>query len=311
MLDVPVSLHIFNRPLTAWRVFEKIRAVRPRTLYISADGPRADHPDDAEKCRLARMLADKVDWPCDLRVNFSDRNKGSVRAMYEGISWVFRDAEEAIIFEDDCVPDESAFRFFKEMLERYRHDERVALVHGTNFQKRGRGRAYSYYFSGRYNNHLGWATWKRTWGAFDFDMGGWPEFRRLHGLRTIFYKKRELDYWDSIFQGMYEDKIGHWDWKFYLSTIMNSGLSIVPGVNLVSHVGTGPESTHVKKKRSHDCLETEAMEFPLSHPPMVCRDFISDELREGNFNTRGFFHHYFRREASRRIAQPARRIFAR
>lgn len=311
MLEVPVSFHIFNRPYTAAKVFEKIRAARPRVLYVSADGPRDGHPEDAEKCRQARSLVEKVDWPCDLRVNFFNGNKGSVRGMYEGISWVLQDAGEAIILEDDCVPDESAFRFFKEMLNRYRHDERVALVHGANFQQGRRVRGYSYYFSGRYNNHSGWATWRRTWDTFDFDMKTWPEFRRLHGLRTVFSKKRELDYWDAIFQGMYEDKVGHWDWKLYLSTIMNSGLSIIPAVNLVSHIGTGPDSTHVKQKRRQDCLEPRAMKFPLSHPPIVCRDFVSDELREGNFNTRGFFHHYFRRKASLRIAQPARRIFAR
>ena len=60
----PVLLIIFARPALTARVFDAIRAARPSRLFIAQDGPRANHPEDAEKCRRTRAIATAVDWPC-------------------------------------------------------------------------------------------------------------------------------------------------------------------------------------------------------------------------------------------------------
>ncbi|MBQ6351858.1 MAG: hypothetical protein IJJ28_01145, partial [Lentisphaeria bacterium] len=57
MSRLPVLLLIFNRPDTTRRVVEALRAYRPERLFIAADGPRPDRPDDAENCRRARAVA--------------------------------------------------------------------------------------------------------------------------------------------------------------------------------------------------------------------------------------------------------------
>ncbi len=73
--------------------------------------------------------------------------------MSSGLQWVFDQVDEAIILEDDCIPDASFFPFCAELLERYRDDERVMAVSGDNFQfgKRRRNTA----ITSRYNRHLG------------------------------------------------------------------------------------------------------------------------------------------------------------
>ena len=38
--DVPILFLIFRRPHTTAKVFEKIKKVKPKKLYIAADGPR-------------------------------------------------------------------------------------------------------------------------------------------------------------------------------------------------------------------------------------------------------------------------------
>ena len=47
----PILFIIFRRPENTARVFAAIREARPSRLFIAADGPRASHPDDAERCR--------------------------------------------------------------------------------------------------------------------------------------------------------------------------------------------------------------------------------------------------------------------
>ena len=62
---------IFNRPDLSNKVFGQIRKVRPRQLFIAADGPRATHPEDEEKCAATRkVVMDMIDWECEVKKLF-------------------------------------------------------------------------------------------------------------------------------------------------------------------------------------------------------------------------------------------------
>ena len=80
-----------------------------------------------------------------------------------GMQWVFSHVEAAIFFEDDCVPDPTFFPFCYELLEKYREDERVMVVAGSNVAF-GLDIPHSYYF-GTYGNCWGLATWRRAFAA--------------------------------------------------------------------------------------------------------------------------------------------------
>ena len=131
-MRTPVAFLIFNRPDATRRVFESIRDAKPPLLLVVADGPRPDRPDDSRACAEARSLIDRVDWNCEVRTNYSDVNLGCGKRVSSGIDWVFQQVEEAIILEDDCVPDPTFFRFCEELLEKYRHDERISEIGGVN-----------------------------------------------------------------------------------------------------------------------------------------------------------------------------------
>ena len=78
METAPILFLIFNRPDTAEKVFNKIRQVKPKKLYISADGPRDHKKDDKIKCNQAREIVSKVDWNCDVKTRFLDENLGNI-----------------------------------------------------------------------------------------------------------------------------------------------------------------------------------------------------------------------------------------
>jgi len=88
-LKTPVAFIIFNRPDTTKRVFAEIAKARPPKLLVIADGPRADHPEDAGKCAAARFIIDGVDWDCEVLTNYSDINMGCKRRVSSGLEWVF------------------------------------------------------------------------------------------------------------------------------------------------------------------------------------------------------------------------------
>ena len=162
----PILFLIFNRPETTKKVFSAIKEVQPPRLYIAADGPRSEQPDEADHCELARTIATKVDWDCEVKTLFRDQNLGIRIAVSQAIDWFFEQEPEGIILEDDCLPDQSFFWFCKELLEKYRNDTRIMHIGGTNFQFGKNRTNYSYYFS-RYAHIWGWASWRRAWEYYD------------------------------------------------------------------------------------------------------------------------------------------------
>jgi hypothetical protein len=160
--ETPVALFVFRRPDTTRKVFEAIANVRPTRLLLIADGPRPDKPGELEASEQVREIVSRVDWPCEVSTNFADKNLGCQERMISGYNWVFSLVEEAILLEDDCLPDASFFFFCQEMLTRYRDDSRIAMVAGFNAVQDHTRTNYSYYFSS-FTHCWGWATWRRAW----------------------------------------------------------------------------------------------------------------------------------------------------
>ena len=64
-METAVAFFIYNRPDRAERVFAEIARAQPPKLLVVADGPRPDHPGEAERCAAARAIVDRVDWRCE------------------------------------------------------------------------------------------------------------------------------------------------------------------------------------------------------------------------------------------------------
>jgi hypothetical protein len=276
-MKTPVALLIFKRPDTTAQVFEAIRKAKPPKLFIIADGPRVARPDEAEQCMAARAVVENVDWDCEVIRNYSDINLGCGVRPATGISWVFEQVEEAIILEDDCVPNPTFFQFCDELLERYREDERVLHISGSNYQLgRTRGK-YSYYFS-RHPHCWGWASWRRAWQHYDFKMEKWRDVRRSNLLVNVHQSQRIAKYWSRIFDetiSMHESAKGNssnvhiWTINGLLPVWLMNGFSIIPNVNLVSNIGFGESATHTLRKSKHSQMSVSNINFPLKHPPSI------------------------------------------
>ena len=164
MLNTPVIFGVFNRPESTRRVFEAIAQAKPRQLFVFADGPRSTA--DAAQCAQTRAIVEQVDWVCDVHYHYSETNLGCRERFKSGLEWAFSEIDEAIVLEDDCVPDPTFFVFCQDMLERFRHDPRVMMVCGTNYLGHWKEDRQSYHFS-HFGTVWGWASWKRAWALYD------------------------------------------------------------------------------------------------------------------------------------------------
>jgi hypothetical protein len=272
-LRTPVALLIFNRPDATAKVFAAVRAARPSRLLVVADGPRAGRPDEAALCTAARAVLDGVDWTCEVTTNFAEANLGCRGRVSSGLDWVFGQVEEAIILEDDCLPHPDFFPFCQALLERYRDDQRVMMISGTN----ALGRAViseSYLFS-RYFAIWGWATWRRAWRQYDIGLAGWAREKARSSLRSC-YPAFVARYFTQAFDAVASGRLDTWDYQWVYACIFNSGLSITPRVNLVSNIGT--EGTHTIEGLGEESKPSMSLGGgELIHPRHVHPDHGFDE----------------------------------
>jgi hypothetical protein len=291
-MKTAIALIIFKRPDTTKKVLDVIRQVKPTKLFVIADAPRKEREGELEKCEEARAVIDQVDWECEVLKNYSNINLGCAKRIYSGISWVFNHVEEAIIIEDDCILDPTFFHFSEELLERYRHDNRITSISAQNVQLGQKRTNYSYYFS-RYSHCWGWATWRRAWQTFDFEMKLWEEAKSYNTLDDVFSDSLAVNYWTNIFQKTYDRSLDSWAYRWLLSCWLQSGLTIIPDVNLVSNIGFNEDATNTQHKNNKTVeMEVKSLKFPLKHPPVIVRNIQADNFTQRVAFDGGWLKHF-------------------
>jgi hypothetical protein len=292
-MNTPVALMVFSRPETTRLVFEQIARARPRTLFVVADGPRPNREGEAERCAAVRDLIERVDWRCDLYKEYSGVNLGCRRRMSSGLSWVFSAVEEAIVLEDDCVPEPGFFRYCEELLARYREDRRVLMMSGFNFE--GTTTCASSYFISRYPHVWGWASWRRVWQQYDVDMRDWPSWRRSVEFRAAFDTRNEREFWRRTFDRVYSGEIDTWDVQLTYLAFRTGAVSVFPRASLISNVGIGADATHTKQTPEFGVMAERTELGTIAHPAALRTNDAWDRKRQrAEYSTRG----YLRRAAS-------------
>ncbi len=275
-LKTPVLFLIFNRLDTTKQVFQKICRVRPIRLYIASDGPKTSNPHENEKVKAVRdYVINNIDWECDVKTLFREKNLGCKYAVSSAISWFFRNEEMGIILEDDCLPSISFFKFCDELLEKYKDDLRIWHISGNNFGHKWRREIkHSYFFGGIYGSIWGWATWRSRWEKYDVEMKSFDKLKM--------YLPQCYDRSSAVLQRIKDfervrEGLDTWDYQWAYTRWINNGLTIIPKVNLVKNIGFGEGATHTKSKEDMRAnMEIYEIEFPLKHPDFIIRDAIAE-----------------------------------
>jgi hypothetical protein len=282
--QTPVAFFVFRRPRHTRVTFAAIRAYRPAQLFLIADGPRADHPEDIENCAEVRRIIAEVDWRCKINHNFSDVNLGCGRRVSSGLDWVFSKVDRAMILEDDCLASPEFFFFCDELLERYRDDNSVWAVSGNSRQtqfQRGDG---SYFFT-RYPDTWGWATWRRSWQHYQHDLPFLEEWKKSPQWKERFPSKSEGRYFLQIFDDALSGAVDTWDYQWVGCVIHAGGLSATPNADLVKNIGLDMEGTHTKTPSEGYDYEITSL-GKMVHPSKIEPNAEAEEYDRLNLHRR-------------------------
>ncbi|BBK30819.1 hemolytic protein HlpA [Allostella humosa] len=281
-----MALTVFNRPGPTRAVFAAIRAARPPRLFLFADGP-ADAPGVAE----ARAAVADVDWPCRVERDYSAVNLGCRQRQASAFSAVFTAVDQAILLEDDCLPQPGCLAWCQAMLDRYRDEPRVMMVTASNPLEEWQADRQSHHFA-HYGSSWGWATWRRAWAAFrdppDDHRAPDALARLARVLPDADEQRRHLAGVDRVLAGIWST----WDVQWEHARLLAGGLAVVPARNMVDNLGLGAGATHTGRSTPLDAVR-RAYPAPsaLRPPPAVAADGAYDRLvyeqRSGNLSPAG------------------------
>lgn len=314
--NVPVLMVFFNRSEPLKKVFEAVRKARPKKLFLAQDGPRPSNAIDVRNIVACRDVVKNIDWDCDVYTNYSDINLGCGKRMSSAITWAFEHVDRLMILEDDCVPNQSFFPFCEELLERYKDDERISMISGMNHLEKYQNYNNDSYIFCSSGAIWGWATWKRQWQNYDFEMNFVDRLDVFNKIKKSNYPKCYKK--DLIKQGKNRvetlkkgKKLSSWTFQYNMIRFLNNQVTIVPSVNMISNVGLTGDSTHAsstmkmipKGLQKVFYMERHDIPFPLKHPEVIYRD---DEFDKKVWRLMGMPTHV---AVHRKFSSIIRRIF--
>ena len=258
-LNTPVLFLIFNRPETTEKVFSAIRKAEPPRLYVAADGPRPDYPNDAESCEIARTIATNIDWNCEVKTLFREKNLGCGLAVTSAIDWFFEQEAEGIILEDDTKPSEQFFEFIDFGLRKYRDNKNIGSICGYN-PLTPKTNTNDRIIISNYPSLWGWGTWREVWDKYSFQA----DFNYLYTISTIYRHIKHLRYTlyiMSILRGIEKREVDTWCAQFGFMFAKYKYKVVYPSINMIENVGFGDFATHTKSQNNTNKIANIMMDY--------------------------------------------------
>lgn len=280
-IDIPVLLIFFCRDQLFAQVFEQVKKARPSKLYLYQDGAREKNRNDEIGIARCREICsdEQIDWDCEVHRFYQDKNIGCDPSEYIAQKWMFEREEMGIVLEDDDVPAQSFFPFCKELLEKYKDDERINMICGMNNYDINKNTEYSYFFSKK-GSIWGWASWRRVLDTWDETYSFLDDNDALRLLRENEISQKAYDNFIAVCTKHRESGKAHYESINGASEKLYSRINIVPKYNMITNIGVAAESTHsvndIRKlpKKTQKLFQKKAFEiqFPLKHPQYIMVD---------------------------------------
>ncbi len=279
-IDIAVLMIFFARPANFEKVFKVVKEARPSKLYLYQDGTRKGRADDLSGIIKCRAIAFDIDWNCEIHTYFQSENMGCDPSEYIAQKWMFQSEDYGIVLEDDDVPSLSFFPFCKELLIKYKDDERINMICGMNNTGVCEYTPYDYLFTTS-GSICGWASWKRVVDTWD------GEYSILKDPYNLLQLKSYVDTFtdgSSLIKNLKLHRnsgVPHYESVLGSSMHLNHRLNIVPSKNMISNIGISADATHSVADirmipggiRRIFYMETYELEFPIKHPAYVLEDY--------------------------------------
>ena len=287
--DIPVVVYIFHRLETTKLIFEVLQKVRPRILYVYADGPREGKSEETAVKEVRDYVNSAVNWECDFVKRYSEVNLSCSPNIVRGFNEVLSKYPYGIFLEDDAVPTTEFFMYCEVLLKKYKQNKNIQYIAGFNGIGDNNIIENDYSF-GRFAPMSGAiAIWSDKWNEIDDKVQSWPMMKKDKNFASFFFTNEFKHNSYKDFATIYEKGNGEWDIALQYDTLYRNRFAIVPRINLVRSYGYTdgafhPQSDIVAKNLvKYMDYSDKAFEFPMKEPEVIEWNKAYDKERQRIF----------------------------
>lgn len=267
----PIAVFVYKRPVHTARLIDSLlanEAAARSPLFVFCDGARTAEDSDAVAAtrsvvrqRLGRHA----------QIIERDTNRGLSASVIAGVTELVGRYGKVIVLEDDLVLHPRCIDFLNGALARYEDEGSVYHVNAYRYPLPAASTAS---FS-RLPSSWGWATWARSWAAFEADPGDLE--RRIREAKLV----SAMDFggtrpYFAMLQTQARALIDSWAILWYASLLLRGGLALYPNVSQVMNGGMDNSGVHCAATRDFDVVlgpasglwPAEVAEDPLMYRQM-------------------------------------------
>ena len=262
---LPVLIIAYSRPKGVHALVKTLLECGVKDIYIAIDGPR-NLKDELNQSEIVEILQR---YTSDSRITINKRkyNLGVAGGVISAVDWFFSKVEMGLILEDDLVIGIDLVQFIQTSLERYKEDENVWMISGSQ------------HFPNHMNPKLSvWCNYPMIWGWAGWAIK-WKEMRRLLLEKKPITLKQLLDhrylFWAVGANRALSGKLDTWDIPLAFEFMHRKKLCLLPPVNLVSNIGADDVATHTKFISRSMNQKIERIDINYCYPEAILTQSMS------------------------------------
>lgn len=210
-------------------------------IYFFSDFAKNKH--EINKIKKVRTYLKKITGFKKKNIILRKNNFGNGKNIIDGINYIFKKHDKAIILEDDLEIGKNFLLFMNLCLKKYKYKKKIWHISGWNFNIKPENNKFDVFFS-RNMNCWGWGTWKNRWKYFEKK----PEklikyFKKNPNKIYKFNLNNKIDYYSQIIRNK-DNKINTWAVFWYAQIFMKNGLCLSPNYSLIINDGFDRFSAH-------------------------------------------------------------------
>ncbi|WP_242919064.1 glycosyltransferase family 2 protein [Pontibacter liquoris] len=277
----PIVLFVYNRPDHTLKTLEALSnnyLADESVLYIFADGPKADITVEAlEEINLTRKVLRKKQWCKEVVIIESKTNKGLADSIVDGITKVINDHGRVIVLEDDIVTSTGFLNYMNKALSQYESEEQVYHIAG-HFHPVPCSLPELFFYN--VNSCWGWATWKRAWDNFIWDIYTLNEkLKTSKNFTKRNFNKGQGTAFSEQLEANVTGDLHTWAIRWHASIFLHNGFCLHPGKSLVRNIGFDGSGEHCGMDKRYLYQEvTDSV--AIKSIPLVESDYVIQCISE-------------------------------
>lgn len=264
-MKIATVIFTYNRSVHIRKVLEALKKndTLPGKLILFQDGLKNElHCDEWKR---VNQVIKAIDW-CDSEVVVSNYNKGLADSVVDGLNYVFKYFDAAIVLEDDCVTHPQFMSYMTDSLEKYNDNKNVYSIGGYGWPVDVKDNGADAYFTQRISS-WGWGTWKDRWSYYKRD------YRILSRIKKSAASEKRFHSWGEDLEGHLMGNVsGIYDsWAVFwaLTVIERDGYCLAPYQSLIDNIGFDGTGVHCQKKKTDIRLREKSNRERLILPDKI------------------------------------------